>query len=90
MLRTSQRRMLRLIIQTKRKYEESKEIGERDVREDEKSKDTQEEDSTHDEYDQDSSISFDADEDSKARQEDDSEDWVEYIKKITKEAEEKY
>ena len=75
MLRTAQRRMLRLIIQTERKYKsKKKKHGGKVVRDDEISEDTQEEDSTHDEYDQDSSISFDDDEDSTASQEDDLEE----------------
>ena len=48
-------------------------LGERDIRDDEIGEDVQEEDSTHDEKNQDNSISFDDDEDSKACQEDDSE-----------------
>ena len=62
--------MLRLIIQTKRKYKNKKELVEKDVRDDEISEDTRE-DSTHHEYDQDSSIPFDDDEDNTASQEDD-------------------
>ena len=55
--------------------------GEKDTRDDERSEDIGEEDSTRGEYDQDSSISFDDDEDRTASQEDDMEDWIEYIKK---------
>ena len=75
------RRMLRLIIQTIRKYKNKEERGEEDIRDDEISEDNQEEDSTHDQYDQDSSISFDDDEDSTASQEDDLEARTEYFKK---------
>ena len=58
MLRTTQRRMLRLIIQTKRKCKKKKELGEKDIHDDEMSEDTQQ-DSTHDEHQQDGSISLD-------------------------------
>ena len=72
MLRTAQLRMLRLIIQTKRTCEHKKELGDKDIRDDEMSEATQEEeDSTHDEYDQDSSISYDDDEEGTAIQDDD-------------------
>ena len=66
MLRTTQRRMPRLIIETKENTKR-KQLGEKDIRDDKISEDTQEEDSTHDEHDQDSSISVD-DEDSTASQ----------------------
>ena len=56
-------------------------LGEKDI----VSEDIHAEDCTHDENDQDSSISFD-DEDSTACQEDDFEDWIQYIKRRTKEA----
>ena len=59
------------------------------IRDDKESEDTQEEDSTHDEDDQDSSSSFDDDEDSTASQEDDLEDWIIYMKRCTKETDDK-
>ena len=89
MLRTTQRRMLRLIIQTKRKYKNKQESGGKYIRDDEISEETQEEISTHDECDQDSSISFDDDEESKASREDNLEDWIEDVKRSTKDADEK-
>ena len=81
MLRT-QRRKLRLIFQTKRKYKQTqKETGEKDIRDDEIIEETHEEDRTHDEFDQDSSISFDDDDEgSTASQEDNLEDWIEHVK----------
>ena len=59
-LRTAQRRMLRLILQTKEstKSKNKEDFGGKDIQNDEMSEDAQEEDSTNDEYDQDSSISF--------------------------------
>ena len=86
MLRTTQRRMLRLIIQTRRKYKNNK--NDKDIRNDEISEDTEEKDSTHDEHDQDS-ISFDDDQDSTTSQEDDLDDLIEYRRSSTKEADEK-
>ena len=75
--------MLRLIIQTKRKYKSKKEPGEKTFVTTKEAR-RQEEDSTHDEYNQDGSISFDDDDDSTARQEDDPEDWIEYKKEARK------
>ena len=49
MLRTTQLGVLRLIIQTTRKYQKQTETGEKDIRDDEISEETQEEISTHDE-----------------------------------------
>ena len=72
MLRTTQRRMRRLIIQTKtnarRKNKEH--LDGKDTHSEEMSEDTHEEDGTNDEYDQDSSISFEHDADSTSSQED--------------------
>ena len=51
----------------------------KDIRDDEIREDTQEEHSTNDEYDQDSCISFENEE---------IEDWIEYIKRSTEEADE--
>ena len=56
MLRTTQRRKASTHLPDKEKI-----TGEKDIRDDEISEETHEEDSTHDEYDQDSSISFDDD-----------------------------
>ena len=83
MLRTSQRRLLRLFIQTRR-YKHKKETGGRDTRDDEISEESQEEISTHDDCDQDSTISFDDDEDSTTSHEDNLEDWIEYVEKARK------
>ena len=61
----------------------------KDIRDDEISEEIQEEDGTHDQYDQDSSISFeDDDEGSTGSQEDDLEDWMEHGKRSTEEADE--
>ena len=86
MLRTTQRRKLRFIFQTKRKQQTQKETGEKNFRDDEISEEIQEEDSTHDEYDQDSSISFEDDEGRTASQEDNVQDWNEHGKRSTEEA----
>ena len=50
---------------------------------------TREEISTHDEHDQDSSISFEDDADSISSQEDELEDWNEYINRSAREADER-
>ena len=47
-----------------------------------------EEISTHNECDQDSRSSFDDDEENTTSQEDNLEDWIEYVKRCTKEADE--
>ena len=75
MLRASQRRMLRLIIQTKKsKRKTMKTQVEKTCK---VSEDTREEDNTKDEYDQDSSISFENDTESTSSQEQELEDWIE-------------
>ena len=63
MLRATQRRMPRLIIQTKRKYHKKnkEDLDGKGIQNEDMSEDAQEEDSTNDEYDQDSSISFEDD-----------------------------
>ena len=59
MLRTTQRRLLRLIIQREEYKNKNKEDSDgQDIQHDEMSEDAREEDSTNDEYDQDSSISL--------------------------------
>ena len=88
MLRTTQCRMLRLVIRTKRKIKKKKkeDLDGTDIQNEDMSEDTQEEeDSTHDEYDQDNSISFEDDADGTTSQEDELEDWVEYIKRSARE-----
>ena len=45
------------------------------------SEDTNEEESTNDEYDQDSSISFEDDTESTSSQEEELENWIEYMKR---------
>ena len=60
----------------------------RDTRDDEISEETQEEISTNDECDH-SSISFDDDEESTTSHEDNLEDWIEHVKRSTREADEK-
>ena len=53
------------------------------------SENAQEEDSTNDGYDQDSSISFEDDTESTSSQEEESEDWIERIKRSAREEYEK-
>ena len=62
------------IVKTRKKIQTN--LGEKDIRDDEISEDTREEDSTHVE-----NISFHDDEDSTASQEEDVEDWIEYLQK---------
>ena len=62
---------------------------EKDIR-DEIRKNPQEENSIHAEYDQEISISFDDDEDSTVSQKDDLEDYIEYLRRNTEEADGKY
>ena len=88
-LRTTQRRMLRLITQRKSRCKNWKETGGRDTRDDEISEETREETSANDDCNQDSSISFDDDEESTTRHEDNLEDWIEHVKRSTREADEK-
>ena len=85
------RRILRLIIQTKRTYKKKKkqDLGGTDIQDDEMSEATQKEDSRNDEYDQDSSISFENGTEITSNQEDKSEDWIEYIERGAREADEK-
>ena len=89
MIRTTQRRMLRLIIQKKQKYKNinKKELGGKDIQDDEMSESTKE-DSTNEEYDQDSSISFDNDTESTASQEEELEVWMENLTGSAREADE--
>ena len=65
------RRMLRLVIQTKRKYKKKNkgDLDGKDIRNDGMSEGTEEEDSTNDEYDEDSSISVENDPGSTSSQE---------------------
>ena len=89
MLRTTQRRKLRLFNQSTR-ITKIKRTWRKNLRGDDISDDTGEEDSTHDEYDQDSSISFDdEDDDSTVSREDYLEDWIENTKRSAKEDDEK-
>ena len=61
--------------------ENPEDLDGKDIQNEEMSEDAQEEDSTNDEYDQDSSISFEDDADSTSSQEDEMEEWIEYIKR---------
>ena len=71
----------------KRKYEKQGNWR-KDNCDDEISEETQEEISTHNERDQDSRFSFDDDEENTTSHEDNLEDWIEYVKRCTKEADE--
>ena len=91
MLRTSQRRLLRLITQMRRKNEKKnkEDFDGNDVKNEEVSEDAQEEDSTNAEYYQYSSISFEDDAKSTSSQEDESEYWIAYMKRSAREAHKK-
>ena len=86
--RTAQRRMLRFIIQTKSKYKKQYGTGRETLATTKSAKETQEEISTNDECDH-NSISFDDDEESTTSHEDNLEDWIEYVKRSTREADQK-
>ena len=77
--------MLRLIIQTKRKYKKKfeEDLGDTPMN-------REKEDRTNDECDQDSSISLENDTESTSSQEEELEDWTEiFLKKKEKKAQEK-
>ena len=90
MLRAAQRGMLRVIIHTKKKIQKiKKETGGKDICDDEISEETQEEISTHDECDQDSRFFHSTTmKKNETSHEDNLEDWIEYVKRSTKEADE--
>ena len=98
MIKTAQRKMLRLIVQTKRRYKPKKakatkkEEGTQKVDEkDEGSKTDKETDEGSEQdskKDQDSDVSFQEDADEEIDATENEEDWIEYIKRSTKEADE--
>ena len=96
MIKTAQRKMLRLIVQTKRKYKKnisSKEQEETDKYADEESKgmtdkETEEGSDQNSKKDQDSDVSCQEDIEEEIDATENEEDCIEYIKRSTKEAEE--
>ena len=98
MIKTAQRKMLRLIVQTKRKYKSKKDaannMGERiEKHADEENKyatdkETEEGSEQNSNKDQDSDVSFQEEIDEAIDSTEKEEDWIEYIKRSTKEAEE--
>ena len=97
-IKTAQRKMLRLIVQTKRKYKSKKDVANKEEEEidkhaDEESKyatdkETEEGSDQNSDKDQDSNVSFQEDKDEAIDTTEKEEDWIEYIKRSTKEAEE--
>ena len=99
MIKTAQRKMLRLIVQTKRKYKPKKklqrakkdegtdkmEVGENEGTTDKETEKGSEQNSNKD---QDSDVSFQEEVDEEIDATEHEEDWIEYIKRSTQEAEE--
>ena len=98
MIKTAQRKMLRLIVQTKRRYkskkvtvhkkEEETEVLTKEENEDMSDKETEEGPDQNSNKDQDSDVSFQEEIDEEVDATENEEDWIEYIKRSTKEAEE--
>ena len=99
MIKTAQRKMLRLIIQTKRKYKKKRKPssnkkeevpGGKKEENNEKLSDKETEDESQEESnkDQDSDVSFQEEADEEIDATENEEDWVEFIKRSTKDAEE--
>ena len=98
MIKTAQRKMLRLIVQTKRRYKSKKvtidkKEEETEVLTKENNKDMTDEESEegpdqNSNKDQDSDVSFQDEVDEEIDATENEEDWIEYIKRSTKEAEE--
>ena len=90
MIKTAQRKMLRLIIQTKRKYKtKRKATSEKDKgNENISEKDTEDESQEDSNKDQESDVSFQEEADEEIDATENEEDWIEFIKRSTKEAEE--
>ena len=98
MIKTAQRKMLRLIVQTKRRYKPTKvkatkkDEGTEKVEEKEEGgttdKETDECSEQDSKKDRDSDVSFQEDADEEIDASENEEDWIEYIKRSTKEAEE--
>ena len=98
MIKTAQRKMLRLIVQTKRKYKSKKDAANKKGKEIDKhaeeenkyatDKETEEGSDQNSDKDQDSDVSFQEDKEEAIDTTEKEEDWIEYIKRSTKEAEE--
>ena len=98
MIKTAQRKMLRLIVQTKREYKSKKDAAnkkgegiDKHAGEENKcatDKETEEGSDQNSDKDQDSVVSFQKDIDEEIDTTEKEEDWFEYIKRSTKEAEE--
>ena len=98
MIRTAQRKMLRLIEQTKRKYKSKNKKEAADKTEEEtiknekeekkRDKETEEGSDHNSDKDQDSDVTFQDDIDEEIDTTEKEEEWIEYIKRSTKEAEE--
>ena len=98
MIKTAQRKMLRLIVQTKRKYkpkkakankkEEGTEKGNEEGKDDLTDKEMEEGSEQNLNRDQDSDVSFHEEADEEIDATENEENWFEYIKRSTKEAEE--
>ena len=98
MIQTAQRKMLRLIVQTKRKYKSQKDVSSRRGEETDKyvdeeskgmtDKETEEGSDQNSNNDQDSDVSFQEDTEEEIDATEKEEDLIEYIKRSTKEAEE--
>ena len=99
MIQTAQRKMLRLIVQTKRKYktknkatskkDEEPEIPRDEDNENTSGKDTEDESQNDSKKDQDSEVSFQEEADEEIDATENEEDWIEFIKRSNKEAEER-
>ena len=98
MIKTTQRKMLCLIVQTKRKYkpkkvtankkDEGTEKADEKDNEDMTDKETEEGSEQSSKKDQDSDVSFEEEVDEEIDATENEEDWIEYIQRSTKEAEE--
>ena len=98
MIKTAQRKMLRLIVQTNRKYKSNENVANKKGEEIDKhaeeenkyatDKETEEGPDQNSDKDQDSDVSFQEDDEEEIDSTEKEEDWIEYIKRSTKEAEE--
>ena len=89
LLRAAQRGMLRVIIQTKKNTKSRRKPEEKTFVTTKSARRFEEEISTHNECDQDSRSSFDDDEENTTSHEDNLEDWIDFVKRSTKETDEK-
>ena len=97
-IKTAQRKMIRLIVQTKRKYKSKKDAAKKMEEEIEKQADEESKGTTDEETeegsdhnsdkDQDRDVSFQEDDEEEIDSTEKEEDWIGYIKRSTKEAEE--